>query len=274
MIHPSGEEIRLLNDECGNNDNFNLIISDDGGNASCPLSNLQTIAPTDALSSLNGLTTDGTWVLEIQDDANQDGGSLNSWGLEICYLESLTSLPVELVDFNAKAAEKQIDLTWETGNEQNNAGFEILRSRFPNRGFEQIGWVDGFGTNNGNFYYYNDFKVEPGIIYYYQLNQVDFDGQSELSKIVSARLKADDLIIGIRPNPVRAELTLSLALEGNHHAKISIIDLLGRKIMASSTEFSNVSEQVFNLNQLVNGVYFLDIEMETGAHLVRKFVKE
>ena len=274
LIHPSGLEITLLTDECGNQDDFNLTISDEGGAVSCPLSNQQTVSPDEALSGLAGLSTDGTWVLQVHDDTNQDGGVLNSWGLEICYFESLTTLPVELVDFKAKPIGKQIDLTWETANEQNNAGFEILRSTLPNRGFEQIGWVEGFGTNNGNFYYYKDTEVKPGVIYYYQLNQVDFDGQSELSNIVSARLTADDLIIGIRPNPVRDQLTLSLALEGNHNAKISIMDLLGRNIIESSCEFSNLSEQVFNLNQLTNGVYFLNIEIETGERLVRKFVKE
>ena len=92
LIHPSGQEISLLNDQCGNNDDFNLTFSDDGGGVSCPLSNQQTVAPNDALSGLVGLTTDGTWVLEVHDDTNQDGGSLNGWGLEICYIESLTSL--------------------------------------------------------------------------------------------------------------------------------------------------------------------------------------
>ena len=127
LIHPSGLEITLLTDECGDQDDFNLTISDEGGAVSCPLSNQQTVSPDEALSGLAGLSTDGTWVLQVHDDTNQDGGVLNSWGLEICYFESLTTLPVELVDFKAKPIGKQIDLTWETANEQNNAGFEILR---------------------------------------------------------------------------------------------------------------------------------------------------
>jgi len=274
LIHPDGMEISLFNDQCGSNDNFNLEISDDGGAVTCPLSNMQTIAPTEALSGLNGLTTDGTWILEIQDDANQDGGSLNSWGLEICYNIALSALPVELIDFTANAKDQQIDLFWETSSELNNAGFEIYRSTIPNRGFESIGWVTGFGTNNGNRYFYSDEKVEPGVMYFYQLKQIDYDEQFEYSKIVSAKLSADELIIGIRPNPVERQLTLTLALEGNHTARISIIDLLGREVLLANPEFRDFQEQEFQLESLSNGVYFLHIELETGQKVVKKFIKE
>lgn len=274
LIHPGGLEISLLSDACGTNEDFNLEFSDGGGVVNCPLSNMQTIAPAEALSSLNGLTTDGTWVLQIQDDANQDGGSLNSWGLEICYSTSLSSLPVEFIDFTATGKEKQIDLFWETGSESNNAGFDIQRSTHPNRGFESIGWVDGFGTNNGQKYGYSDLNVAAGMRYYYQLKQIDFDAQFEYSKIATAKLSTDELAIGIRPNPVKDQLTLTLALEGNHTAQVSIIDLLGRKILLANPEFRDLQEQTFQLDNLSKGVYFLHIELENGQQSIQKFIKE
>jgi len=274
LIHPDGEELSLLNDECGNNDNFNLEFSDDGGVVDCPLSNMQTLAPTDALSGLNGLNTDGTWILQIEDDANQDGGSLTSWGLEICYSIPLSALPVELIDFTATANEKQVDLFWETSSEINNAGFEIQRSTNPNRGFESIGWVAGFGTNNGHKYTYSDHKVQVGVTYFYQLKQIDYDERFEFSKIVTAKLSANELEVGIRPNPVGGQLTLTLALEGNHTAQISIIDLLGRKVLLANPGFRDFQEEVFQVENLSKGVYFLHIELENGQQSVKKFIKE
>ncbi|MBK9018236.1 MAG: proprotein convertase P-domain-containing protein [Saprospiraceae bacterium] len=40
--------------------------------------------PQDALSSFNGEPIAGNWVLKVHDDANVDGGTLISWGLDLC----------------------------------------------------------------------------------------------------------------------------------------------------------------------------------------------
>ncbi len=275
LIHPSGEEIILLSGACDNNNDFDLTFTDSGGSFSCPLSNQQSVAPNVSLSNLNGLSTDGTWVLQIQDNFNQDGGSLNSWGLEICYIVSLSVLPVELTNFSAVAAEKQIDLVWETASEFNNAGFEIYRSSDPNRGFESIGWVNGFGTTSQKQRYsFPDVKVEAGKTYYYQLKQIDFDEQSELSKIVSASLAANELVIDLRPNPASDQLTLSVALEGDHTVNISMLDLLGRTVHSSNAAFRDFQQAEFDLTQLTKGVYFIRIKLPTGEQMTRKFVKE
>jgi len=274
LIHPNGEEISLLNNACGGNDDFNLTFSDGSGGFSCPLGTAQTVSPSDPLSNFAGLTTDGIWTLRIDDQANLDGGSLNSWGLEICTTEALSSLPVELMDFTATAKENQIDLNWQTANERDNAGFEIHRSIHPNRGFTSIGWVTGFGTNNGQKYTYPDLEVVPGTSYFYQLKQIDYDEKFELSDIVSARLAAEVAVVDLHPNPVRDQLTFSLALEGRHAVQIFMIDILGRIVLESTTEFQNLAEQNFDLSHLTRGIYFLNIELETGEQMVRKIVKE
>ncbi|MBI1225715.1 MAG: T9SS type A sorting domain-containing protein [Bacteroidetes bacterium] len=43
-----------------------------------------TFRPQDPLSIFNGEPIAGNWVLTIHDDVNQDGGSLVSWGLDMC----------------------------------------------------------------------------------------------------------------------------------------------------------------------------------------------
>ncbi len=40
--------------------------------------------PQDALSAFNGEPIAGNWVLKVHDDANVDGGTLISWGLDLC----------------------------------------------------------------------------------------------------------------------------------------------------------------------------------------------
>src|SRR5690606_31821263 len=43
-----------------------------------------TLIPSQSLSALIGQSTQGIWTLRIVDSFNQDGGSLNSWGITIC----------------------------------------------------------------------------------------------------------------------------------------------------------------------------------------------
>lgn len=44
-----------------------------------------TYKPIDALSSLNGLSSQGAWSLVVKDNFAQDGGSLTAWSLSFCF---------------------------------------------------------------------------------------------------------------------------------------------------------------------------------------------
>ena len=48
-----------------------------------PLDGL-TYKPTNTLSFFDGKHSEGIWTLKIQDIADQDGGSLSTWGLKVC----------------------------------------------------------------------------------------------------------------------------------------------------------------------------------------------
>ena len=57
-----------------------------------------------------------------------------------------SNLPVELTSFNAVASSTDIQLSWTTASELNNAGFAVELSNGAN--FEQVMFVEGFGTTN------------------------------------------------------------------------------------------------------------------------------
>jgi subtilisin-like proprotein convertase family protein len=86
LISPQGTELLFWNQPCGNDDNFNINFDDEAANNSwpCPPTNGLTYKPDGLLSTFDGQTSSGTWTLKIQDVANQDGGSLNAWGLKVC----------------------------------------------------------------------------------------------------------------------------------------------------------------------------------------------
>jgi hypothetical protein len=92
-------------------------------------------------------------------------------------------LPVTLFYFTAESEESKAIIKWGTKCEIENRGFEILKSSNA-VDFEKIGWVDGHGTTSlEQNYTFEDTRSCETI--YYALKQIDIDGKSEKSPIVS-----------------------------------------------------------------------------------------
>ena len=53
------------------------------------------------MSDFNGLQSSGIWTLTITDNANQDGGTFNSWGLELCGDFTLSSNDIGVTDISS-----------------------------------------------------------------------------------------------------------------------------------------------------------------------------
>jgi subtilisin-like proprotein convertase family protein len=88
LTSPNGTIVELTTDNGGNGDNYTATVFDQestngpitGGTA--PFTG--TFVPEGDLSTIYGEMSGGDWILTIVDDANQDGGSFNSFTLEIC----------------------------------------------------------------------------------------------------------------------------------------------------------------------------------------------
>jgi PKD repeat protein len=86
LTSPDSSIVQLNNSECTNQDNFNIGFDDDAstGTLACPYNDGTVYIPFQPLSVLNGQDAAGAWTLTILDDANFDGGELQSWTLEVC----------------------------------------------------------------------------------------------------------------------------------------------------------------------------------------------
>jgi subtilisin-like proprotein convertase family protein len=104
LLSPAGTQIQLFFEPCSGSDDVIATFDDAGATAICgstpALSG--TIKPSQLLSTLNGQSSTGTWTLRIADGYNGDGGSLNSWSLDICTILSvaLSNPEFELNDLN------------------------------------------------------------------------------------------------------------------------------------------------------------------------------
>jgi hypothetical protein len=126
------------------------------------------------------------------------GGSyqgMDQTGVTIIQLGLITL--VDLTLFEAKAANGQVCLEWETASERNNAGFNLYRAPHKNGPFKKINDqlipAEG-GATWGSFYRIIDDRVSGGQTYYYKLEDVDFTGDTT---------RHGPLEVRVRPGGVR-----------------------------------------------------------------------
>ncbi|MQP25044.1 S8 family serine peptidase [Flavobacterium sp. LMO8] len=88
--------ITLFDEPCGDNDDVNCTLDDEGVPFTCGSSAPSitgTVKPTGYLTDLNNLPADGTWILRVVDAYNGDGGSINAVTLSVCNIEQSLSTP-------------------------------------------------------------------------------------------------------------------------------------------------------------------------------------
>jgi len=142
------------------------------------------------------------------------------------------NVPVKLSLFKANKVEKDILLNWPTASEINNDHFSLERSLDGNS-FESIAYIKGKGNSaNISNYQYND--INASAIYqenpfiYYRLNQIDFDGSSELSIVVAVNLNEKRFTsIKVIPNPNEGNFTMEFFTSNDGIATIEIQNMLG-----------------------------------------------
>ncbi len=95
LTSPNGTTVTLWEDICDDEDDFNLNFDDEAaaGALPCPPVGGGSYQPVDALSAFDGENMSGVWTLTVSDVFNEDGGALNSWGLEICYTPAAPCTP-------------------------------------------------------------------------------------------------------------------------------------------------------------------------------------
>ena len=130
-----------------------------------------------------------SWVLAADTNLTQEthGTTHSYYGLPIDVgtpgFRVGGALPVELSHFRPTRQDTgAVVIMWSTQSELNNAGFFIKRSQQRDGEFKVINttMVPGAGTSSEKqFYTYTDTTAQPNIVYYYQIEDVSFDGQRQ-----------------------------------------------------------------------------------------------
>jgi hypothetical protein len=173
-------------------------------------------------------------------------------------------LPVELTSIQANYTKSGVELDWQTASEQNNAYFQVEHSE-NGHAFRTIGEIPGNGTTTtASQYHFLHHAPSPGINYY-RLKQVDYDGHSEYSRIISA-VARQEAELEVFPNPTDGPLFVS-----NHgqDATAIVIDLTGSKVLEQPIPENGM----LYLRDLPNGIYFIEISSE-NRKTVKRILKD
>jgi hypothetical protein len=106
---------------------------------------------------------------------------------------------VNLVRFGAFPVGGSLQVEWETASEIDNAGFNLYRSDVAEGGFIQLngGLIpsQGSGGAMGAIYTWLDGDVQPGVTYYYRLEEVDIQGRTMLhGPVLATAVEATHII--------------------------------------------------------------------------------
>jgi hypothetical protein len=163
-----------------------------------------------------------------------------------------TVLPITLSGFFANLTRSgEVNLTWQTAMEKNNAYFDIERTE-DGINFKNIGQVRGKGNTSSGFVYGFMDKKPNKNFNYYRLKQVDDDGSFEYSSVIVVKNKNSQQKLAIYPNPSEGILRINAA---NEDSKLLIFNEIGMLVRS----YDNTPNEL-NLSDLPTGLYFIENE--------------
>ncbi len=182
-------------------------------------------------------------------------------------------LPVTLNHFSAILENNNTELSWSTSSEENLSKFEVMRS-FDGINFQSVGTATARGNSNElNEYQFLDINAAAfnQSKIFYQLRMIDENGDYKLSNMVQLRMSTI-ATVSVYPNPSSDYLNINLSEAIDTEAAVSISDINGKNVELNPTSNNGTSIQ-FNIQQLENGVYFLNLLNNDGSVTATKFIK-
>ncbi len=190
------------------------------------------------------------------------------------------STDVKLVSFSAShVAYQGVKVEWVTSLEENNIGFNVLRSLTENGKYIKIN-ENFINSRTEKIYSYIDSTASQKLSYYYKLVDIDRNGRTmEHGPIfIQPDLPKDFIVHQNFPNPFNPETKIRFETPETEYVTINIYNITGQlvKSLVNNTLFAGYHEIVWdakdNLGYNVgSGVYYYHIT--AGSHKsVRKMV--
>ena len=258
LISPRGKRVTLFESICDDGfQNFDLILDDEAtlSNIVCPPTGGKTYKPLEPLSAFIGDKSKGKWTLQIDDQVDDDGGQLISWGLEIIANETALTTPKDLAA--TAISDTTIQLSWLA---MEGIAYEIQQS-IDGVNFETVGTTETAA---------NSFDVnglQAAQTYQFRIKAVQSSAFSCFSSIVEATTLMTgsnyiylENVISLFPNPVKDQLNIVIKTEVMGLHQLKLIDLSGRvlRTIAFDKKQSRVKVPI-SFSEIPAGIYFIEM---------------
>ena len=175
---------------------------------------------------------------------------------------TIAILPVELLSFAAKEISGNlIQLDWKTASETNNDYFIVEKST-DGINFTPIGLVKGSGNSTINHNYSClDKKNEGILLYYYRLQQVDYDGTRNFSPTISFHdHSAVFKLISLVADYPSQRINIHFDTNTSKNITFTLTDITGRACYQNASDSQKGLQKInLDVNDLSKGIYILSI---------------
>jgi hypothetical protein len=188
-----------------------------------------------------------------------------------------SSLPVELVSFNARKAEEGIVTEWTTASEVNSDHFTVERSE-DSKNFAPVGNVEAAGNSNIRNQYSLVDANAPAKELYYRLKQFDLDGKSHYpGKIVNVNNQNPGALQLISPIPNDGQsFTLNFSACDDKEALARIVDDMGKVVWQQFFDLRTYGDnRLISVNtgqRFAPGIYTVRVTCLSGQQTKRFMV--
>jgi hypothetical protein len=166
-----------------------------------------------------------------------------------------TTLPLELIAFNAVENKGEVNLTWDTEYERDIAEYIIERST-DGYTFSTIGSVTAKGSEAD--YNFVDRFPSPNKTNYYRLKIFDYSSAFEYSRIENVKMSKGDL--SVFPNPTHAGITLQYESKSEEVLNVTISNAVGVILFNKKYNSQKGGNQInIEFADFPKGVYYLRI---------------
>lgn len=178
---------------------------------------------------------------------------------------STNSLPVKWLSFVGTKHEDGVLLKWSTASEFNNSYFLVERKSSKEQEFESIYKLKATNQSSIKSYSYKDYLSDEKFPIFYRIRQVDHDGSFTFSKEISVYSNNFETDFFVGPNPAKDFIYIQ---NYDLNTPINFTNTLGQNFPLK------IDNDKIYLNEIVTGIYFLNITSKDGERKSIKIIKE
>lgn len=191
-------------------------------------------------------------------------------------LDQNTTFPVEIINYRVENLEDEVKLMWTTTQEINHNRFVVERSSDGDN-FETLQTLPGQGDSESERdYEVYDYEPLEGQSYY-RLQQVDQDGSTTFTEVLSVRRDKAFNFVGAVPNPAQAGQAVRVEYDLNKPTKVEITvsDLMGHILHRQvSDQAEGYQRSLINTENWASGVYLIKLTSDGTSHTAKLLLNQ